>query len=59
MAAGRRGGGVTGEEREPPAPSGLPQEGQEEDVPLGVPPDDEAPERERPGFPEGDIDTAG
>lgn len=50
---------MTGEEREPPAPSGLPQEGQEEDVPLGVPPDDEAPERERPGFPEGDIDTAG
>ena len=45
------------EQREPP--SGLPDEAPD-DVPLGVPPDDdEAPERELPGFPEGDVDTAG
>ncbi len=44
------------EQREPP--SGLPDEAPD-DVPLGVPPDDEEPERERPGFPEGDVDTAG
>jgi len=48
------------EEREPPAPTGLPEEGQGgEDIPLGVPPDEEEPERELPGFPEGDVDTAG
>lgn len=47
------------DEREPPAPSGLPEEGQDEDAPLGVPPDQEEPDRELPGFPEGDIDTAG
>lgn len=50
---------MTAEEREPAAPTGLPQEGQDEDTPLGVPPEEEAPERERPGFPEDDIDTAG
>jgi hypothetical protein len=44
------------DEREPP--SGLPPDA-EEDTPLGVPPDDEEPDRELPGFPEGDIDTAG
>jgi len=44
------------EEQEPP--SGLPPDA-DEDTPLGVPPDDEEPERELPGFPEGDIDTAG
>jgi hypothetical protein len=45
------------EEFEPP--TGLPEEAREEDVPLGVPPDEEEAERELPGFPEGDIDTAG
>jgi hypothetical protein len=49
---------VKGEEEWEP-PTGLPDEGQDEDIPLGVPPDDERPERELPGFPEGDIDTAG
>ena len=44
------------EEREPP--SGLPPD-TEDDTPLGVPPDDEEAERELPGFPEGDVDTAG
>ncbi len=48
---------MTGDEWEPP--SGLPDEEQDEDIPLGVPPDDEDAERELPGFPEGDIDTAG
>lgn len=47
------------ERREPAPPTGLPEERQDEDTPLGVPPDDEEPERELPGFPEGDIDTAG
>ena len=46
-------------EEEPEVPTGLPEEGADEDVPLGVPPDDEDAERELPGFPEGDIDTAG
>ena len=46
-------------EREPPAPTGLPEDGQDEDIPLGVPPDEEDAERELPGFPEGDFDTAG
>ncbi len=45
------------EEREPP--TGLPEEAEDEDIPLGVPPDEEDAERELPGFPEGDIDTAG
>jgi hypothetical protein len=41
-------------------PSGLPdEEAQDEDVPLGVPPDDEDADRALPGFPEGDVDTAG
>jgi hypothetical protein len=50
---------VKGEDWE--APTGLPEEGEGgEDIPLGVPPDDEdEPDRELPGFPEGDIDTAG
>lgn len=47
------------ERREPSAPTGLPEERQDDDTPLGVPPDEEEPERELPGFPEGDIDTAG
>lgn len=50
---------MTREEREPPTPTGLPEDGQDEDTPLGVPPDEEEPERKLPGFPEGDIDTAG
>lgn len=50
---------MSGEEREPPAPTGLPDEAQDDDSPLGVPPDEEEPERRLPGFPEGDIDTAG
>ena len=48
--------GFRPEEREPP--SGLPPE-DAEDTPLGVPPDDEDAERELPGFPEEDVDTAG
>ena len=44
---------------EPEVPSGMPEGGQDEDLPLGVPPDDEEADRELPGFPEGDIDTAG
>jgi hypothetical protein len=44
------------EKREPP--SGLPPDA-EVDIPLGVPPDDEDAERELPGFPEEDVDTAG
>ena len=47
------------EEKEPEAPTGLPEDGEAEGAPLGVPPDDEDAERELPGFPEGDIDTAG
>jgi hypothetical protein len=43
---------------EPETPSGLPREA-DEDVPLGVPPEDEDTERELPGFPEEDVDTAG
>ena len=39
--------------------SGMPEEQQDEDLPLGVPRDGEDAERELPGFPEGDIDTAG
>ena len=45
-------------ETEPP--SGLPEEEQTDDVPLGIPADeDDDVDRELPGFPEGDIDTAG
>ncbi len=44
-------------ESEPP--SGMPDEEQDEDLPLGVPADEDDADRERPGFPEGDIDTAG
>ncbi len=41
-------------------PSGLPDEQQDEDLPLGIPGDeDDEVDRELPGFPEGDIDTAG
>jgi hypothetical protein len=47
---------MTRPETEPP--SGLPEE-EDEDVPLGVPADDDEVDRELPGFPEGDIDTAG
>jgi hypothetical protein len=62
VAAGRRGGGVSEAskpepEREPA--SGMPEGGEDADLPLGVPPDDEDADRELPGFPEGDIDTAG
>ena len=40
--------------------SGLPDEAQDDDVPLGIPADeDDEVDRELPGFPEGDIDTAG
>lgn len=40
--------------------SGLPDAEQDEDVPLGVPADEEDKvDRELPGFPEGDVDTAG
>ena len=46
--------------REEPEPqTGMPDDGQDEDMPLGVPPDDEDADRQLPGFPEGDIDTAG
>ena len=62
MAAGRRGGRVkAADEPEPepePAPSGLPDE-DAEGIPLGIPPDDEEADRELPGFPREDIDTAG
>jgi hypothetical protein len=47
------------EEEPEAAPTGLPDEAQDEDIPLGVPLDDKDAERELPGFPEGDIDTAG
>ena len=50
---------MSAEAQEPEAPTGLPEDGQDEDIPMGVPPDEEEPERELPGFPEGDIDTAG
>ena len=45
-------------EEHEPAPSGLPDE-DAEGIPLGVPPDDEEADRELPGFPQEDIDTAG
>ena len=49
---------MTHAETEPP--SGRPDEEQDDDVPLGVPADeDDKVDRELPGFPEGDIDTAG
>ena len=44
-------------ESEPP--SGMPEDEQDQDLPLGVPADEDDADRERPGFPEGDIDTAG
>ncbi len=47
------------EEPEAEPPTGLPEEEQDEDIPMGVPPDEDEASRERPGFPEGDIDTAG
>ncbi len=47
----------SGREKQEP-PTGLPPDA-DEDTPLGVPPDDEEAERERPGFPEGDVDTSG
>ena len=50
---------MTYETEEPEAPTGLPEDGEAEEIPMGVPPDDEDAERELPGFPEGDIDTAG
>ncbi len=50
---------MSAEAEEPEAPTGLPEDGEAEGAPLGVPPEDEEPERELPGFPEGDIDTAG
>jgi len=48
---------VTPPETEPP--TGLPEDGEEEDLPLGIPSEDDEPDRELPGFPERDIDTAG
>ncbi|HVF78610.1 MAG TPA: hypothetical protein VNA28_09955 [Solirubrobacteraceae bacterium] len=40
--------------------SGMPEEEQDSDLPLGVPDDDDDEvDRELPGFPEGDVDTAG
>jgi len=49
---------VTGEKEEGwEPPTGLPAEAQDEHTPLGVPPDGEEPDRELPGFPEGDVDT--
>ena len=40
--------------------SGMPEDEQDTDVPLGVPADeDDELDRELPGFPEKDIDTAG
>jgi hypothetical protein len=61
MAAGRRGGRMRSEpgEEEPEPLSGMPEEAQDEDLPLGVPPEGEEADRNLPGFPEGDIDTAG
>jgi hypothetical protein len=51
---------VSGEAEEKPEPlSGMPEEERDQDLPLGVPPDGEEADRELPGFPEGDIDTAG
>ena len=50
---------MTPAETEPDPPTGLPEDGEDEDVPLGVPPEEEDVERELPGFPEGDIDTSG
>jgi len=50
-------------ESEPPEVeplSGMPEDEQDKDVPLGTPADeDDEVDRELPGFPEGDIDTAG
>jgi hypothetical protein len=46
-------------EEEPEPLSGMPEEAQDQDLPLGVPPEGEEADRELPGFPEGDIDTAG
>jgi hypothetical protein len=42
-------------------PSGMPEEEQGTDLPLGVPADEDEDklDRELPGFPEKDIDTAG
>lgn len=40
-------------------PTGMPEDEQDTDLPLGVPEDDDELDRELPGFPEGDIDTAG
>jgi len=51
--------GSHAEEEPEDAPTGLPEEARAQDTPLGVPPDEEEPERTLPGFPEGDIDTAG
>ena len=45
--------------RETEPPTGLPEDGDEEDLPLGIPSEDDEADRELPGFPEGDIDTAG
>ena len=39
--------------------SGMPEEEQDQDLPLGVPADEDEADRDLPGFPEGDIDTAG
>lgn len=39
--------------------SGMPEDEQDADLPLGVPDDEDEVDRELPGFPEGDIDTAG
>jgi hypothetical protein len=40
--------------------SGMPEDEQDQDVPLGIPADeDDEVDRTLPGFPEGDIDTAG
>ena len=40
-------------------PSGLPEGHDDEETPLGVPANEDDSERDLPGFPEGDIDTAG
>ena len=50
---------MSAEAEEHEAPTGLPEDGEGEGIPLGVPPEDEDADRELPGFPEGDIDTAG
>jgi hypothetical protein len=50
---------VSAEAQEPEPLSGMPEEEQDQDLPLGIPPDDEEADRQLPGFPEGDIDTAG